>query len=119
MSKKVKKYRLFALEYSPENVDFTSQFRFSRVTPKYILVYAQRSRLNAPNGNAVEVKEEDIGLLSKLDEAWLFDCGISLFADIAAKRDRESMDKLTQMVSRFEQELAIEQEGVESDNESA
>ena len=61
MSKKtVKKYRLFALDYSSENVDFTSQFRFSRVTPKYILVYDQKVKLNPPYNKAVEVKKEDI-----------------------------------------------------------
>ena len=119
MSKKVKKYRLFAMEYSPDNVDFTSQFRFSRVTPKYILVYEQRVRLNPPDGNAVEVKDSDINLLSKLDESWLFDCGVSLFADMVATRDRDGMDKLTRMVDRFEKELETEQEGVESDDGTA
>lgn len=108
MSKKIQKYRLFAMNYALENVDFASSFRFSRVTPEYILIYTQRKRLNPPVGKAIEVKEDDISLLTKLDEAWLFDCGISLFADIATRQRKEDVDRLADMVNRLEEELEVE-----------
>ena len=98
-----------------ENVEYASDFRFSRITPEYILVYVQKKRLNPPTGKAVEIQQKDIGLLSKKDESWLFDCVISLFADIAATKDRDTMERLTDMVNRFEQELEKE-EGGESDD---
>lgn len=108
MSKRIKKYRLFALPYSFENVEYASEFRFSRVTPEYILIYTQKARLVVPVGKAAEVKENDISLLSKLDEAWLFDCGLSLFADIAANQKTEDVARLSDMVSRLEEELEAE-----------
>ena len=108
MSKKDQKYRLFAMNYALENVDFASSFRFSRVTPEYILIYTQRKRLNPPVGKSIEVKEDDISLLTKLDEAWLFDCGISLFADIATRQRKEDVDRLADMVNRLEEELEVE-----------
>lgn len=108
MSKRVRKYRLFALPYHVENVEYASEFRFSRVTAEYILVYTQKTKLNIPVGRAAEVKENDISLLSKMDEAWLFDCGLSLFADIAASQKREDIVKLSEMVDRLEEELEAE-----------
>lgn len=108
MSKRVRKYRLFALPYHFENVAYASEFRFSRVTAEYILVYTQKTKMNIPVGKAVEVKENDISLLSKMDEAWLFDCGLSLFADIAASQKREDIVKLSEMVDRLEEELEAE-----------
>ena len=108
MSDKIKKYRLFAFPYSLENVEYASEFRFSRVTPEYILVYTQKARVRVPVGKATEVKENDISLLSKMDEAWLFDCGLSLFADIAASQKKEDINKLSEMVNRLEEELEVE-----------
>lgn len=117
MSKKVKKYRLFATTYSLENVDFASSFRFSRATPDYILIYTQRARLNPPSGGAVEIRENEINRLSKMDEEWLFDCGISLFADIATRQKKEDVERLADMVNRLEEELEIESRK-EVDNEA-
>ena len=108
MSKKDQKYRLFAMNYSVENVDFASSFRFARVTPEYILVYVQKKRINPPHGKAIEVKEDVISLLKDLDVAWLFDCGTSIFADIATEHKKENVDRLTYMVNRLGEELEIE-----------
>jgi hypothetical protein len=117
LRKRTKKYRLFALAYSLDNVEFASSFRFSRVTPEYILIYAQRAKLDPPDGKAAEVKENDISRLSKMDEAWLFDCGVSLFADIAARQSKEDLDRLTDMVDRLEEELRAESGKEESARE--
>ena len=108
MKKRIRKYRLFATSYALENVEYASSFRFSRATPDYILIYTQKSKLVPPSGRAVEVKENDISLLSKMDKAWLFDCGMSLFADIAARHKKEDVDRLTNMVDRLEEELEAE-----------
>lgn len=108
MSEKTRKNRLFAIVYSLENVNYASSFRFARVTPEYILIYTQRSRIKPPVGRAAEVKENDISLLSKMDEAWLFDCGVSLFADFAARQTREDADRLNNMINRLEKELEAE-----------
>lgn len=110
MSKKPAKYRLFALLYSLENVNFASTFRFSRVTPDYILIYTKKSRLNPPVGKAAEIKETDLSLLNRMDEAWLFDCGVSLLADMAARQKEDGLERLSEMVNRLEEELESEAE---------
>lgn len=108
MSRKDPRYRLFAMNYAVENVDYASSFRFARVTPKYILIFAQRKRLNPPNGKAGEVKEDDISLLTELDVAWLFDCCASVYADIALENEKESVYRLSDMVNRLEEALETE-----------
>ena len=102
---KQKKNRLFALLYSLENVNYVSSFRFSRVTPDYILLYCDRSRINPPVGKALEIKEHQLNELSKMDESWLFDCGISLMAESLAANKKEGLEKLSDMVDRLEEEL--------------
>ena len=110
MSRKPAKYRLFALPYSLENVDFSSGFRFSRVTPEYILVYARKGIISVPFGKAVEIKQDGLHLLNKMDEAWLFDCGVSLLADMAAEKKEDEFERLSDMVNRLEAELEVEAE---------
>lgn len=105
MTDKPKTYRLFAFDYSLENVAFASKFRFFRVTAQYILVYAQRKRINPPDGKAVEIKEDEISRLSKKDESWLFECMVVLFADIANKPNGDGMKRLSDMVEQLEKEL--------------
>ena len=106
-------YRLFAFPYDLKNVEYASKFRFSRVTPDYILVYAMQSRVKPPVGKPVEIKESDLKKLDLLDESWLFDCGISLFADIASRQKKEDITRLTDMIDRLEIELEKEAGGEE------
>ena len=115
MSEKIKKYRLFFLKYSVENVDFASEHRFNRVTPDYILIYTQRARLRPPCGKCIELKGGDLSSLTDMDREWILDCGRSVFSDILAKQSKESAGKLAEMVDRLEQELAkeAEKEGAE------
>ena len=110
MSEKIRKYRLFFLKYSVENVDFASEHRFTRVTPDYILIYTQRARLRPPCGKAIELKGSDLSSLTDLDREWILDCGRSVFSDILAKQNRESTERLVEMVDRLERELALEAE---------
>ena len=110
MRGKPKKNRLFALPYSLENVNFAAGFRFSRVTPDYILLYTERARLKPPDGKAAEVKKEDLHRLTARDEAWLLDCGVSLFAESAAAAKGEQMDKLSDMIGRLEAELEAQRQ---------
>ena len=108
MSEKVKQYRLFALPCSGGNVEYAASFRFARVTPDYILIYVQRKRLNPPDGKCAEIKAADMPRLTKTDEAWLFDCAFSTFADIAAKSGKAGAERLAEMVDRLEEELEAE-----------
>lgn len=104
----MKKYRLFLMKYSLENVKFTSSFRFSRVTPKYILVYAQRARIKPPDGNAGEIKAEELGVTSTQDQRWLVDCVASLMAEAIKRSEKDDLQRISDMVTQLERELEIE-----------
>lgn len=102
--------KLFALLYSNENVEYAAKHRFARVTPDYILIYTDKSRLRPPVGNAVKVRKNDLKKMTAQDETWLFDCGASLLAEHTAK-DADGLKRLSEMVDRLEAEL----EGVRED----
>lgn len=102
--------KLFALLYSTENVEYAAKHRFSRVTPGYILIYTEKSRLKPPTGKAMEIKKDSLNTLNSMDEAWLFDCGITLLAEHTAK-NADGLKNLSDMVDRLEAEL----EGVSED----
>lgn len=104
----MRKYRLFLMKYSLENVKFLSSYRFSRVTPNYILVYAQKARLKPPDGNAGEIKGKDIGVTSKEDQMWLMDCIASLFVEAMQKSEKDDLQRISKMVSQLERELEQE-----------
>lgn len=111
MTGQTRKYRLFAMAYCLENVDFAAGFRFSRVTPEYILIYTKKARMKQPPvGRAAEIKEGDLALMNGMDRAWLLDCGASIFAELAAQRKGENLKQLSDMVDRLEKELEIEAE---------
>ena len=102
--------RLFALLYNTENVEYAAKHRFVRVTPGYILIYTDKSRLKPPTGRAVEIKKDNLNTLTAMDESWLFDCGITLLAEHTAA-NTDGMKNLSDMVDRLEAEL----EGVNED----
>lgn len=96
--------RLFALLYSTENVEYAAKHRFVRVTPGYILIYTEKSRLKPPTGRAVEIKKDNLNTLTAMDESWLFDCGITLLAEHTAA-NTDGLKNLSDMVDRLEAEL--------------
>ena len=96
--------KLFALLYSTENVEYAAKHRFVRVTPGYILIYTEKSRLKPPTGKAVEIKKDSLNTLTAMDESWLFDCGLSLLAERAAN-NADGLKNLSDMVDRLEMKL--------------
>lgn len=96
--------KLFALLYSTENVEYAAKHRFVRVTPGYILIYTDKSRLKPPTGKAVEIKKESLNTLTAMDKSWLFDCGLSLLAEHTAA-NTDGLKNLSDMVDRLEMKL--------------
>lgn len=113
----MRKYRLFLMKYSLENVKFASSFRFSRVTQNYILVYAQRVRLKPPDGKSGEIKAEELGATSKQDQGWLMDCVSSLMAEAIKRSEKDDLQRISQMVSQLERELEEEARGEEIESD--
>lgn len=106
-------YRLFLMKCSLENVKYASSFRFSRVTPNYILVYAQRARLKPPDGKSGEIKAEELGVTSKQDQGWIMDCVASLMAEAIKRSEKDDLQRISEMVARLERELEQEARGEE------
>lgn len=96
--------KLFALLYSTENVEYAAKHRFVRVTPGYILIYTEKSRLKPPTGKSVEIKKDSLNTLTAMDESWLFDCGLSLLAEHTAA-NTDGLKNLSDMVDRLEMKL--------------
>lgn len=96
--------RLFALLYSTENVEYAAKHRFVRVTPGYILIYTDKSRLKPRTGKAMEIKKDNLNTLTAMDESWLFDCGIMLLAEHTAA-NTDGLKNLSDMVDCLEAEL--------------
>lgn len=97
-------YRLYALRPVPDSIARSAAARFQRMTPGYILVYAQKS----PGGEAVEVTKEEIHRLSRRDQAWLYDCLMLLTRERLEQNEAETEHRLHDLVARLEVELEKE-----------
>ena len=98
------KYELFALRSTDENMSRILSNRFSRVTPKYALVYTNKDAAE----NAVPIRNEDIRRLTKADEQWLLECNVRIIAEETKKSIHENGNKLNVMVDNLESALAEE-----------
>ena len=100
-----KDYRLWALRTDDDGIKEAASMRFSRVTPKYVLIYAPDA---VTFDNAVEIRSKDVHRLTDKDKSWLFDCAVTLTME-RLKEDKDTIaDELRAMVARFESELEKE-----------
>lgn len=97
MSKK--KYRLFALPTTAENIEMAEQHPFCRVTPKYILIYTNR----LAQGCIVEGK--DLCRLTKLDEEWLLSCNLTLLQKEMNNVGSQVKQRMSEMIDELEADL--------------
>lgn len=96
--------RLFAIHATPKAVASAEKYRFVRITPDYMLVYAPPRK---PKGS-VEITPKDMHRLTSADEAWLVDCVAALTAESILKNKGESQKKLNEMIESLEFELKAE-----------
>ena len=112
MSRQERKYRLFFMLSSPENISFAARNRFTRITPEYILVYTQKARMKPPVGGVIEISSrEDLFRLTATDREWVLDCARSVMYEDLMKSKAEAFYDLSQMVDRLEEELEAEAAG--------
>lgn len=98
-------YRLWALRTDDDGIKEAASMRFSRVTPKYVLIYAPGA---VSFDGGVEVESKDIHRLTEKDKSWLFDCAATLAMERLRDNGDAIADDLREMVDRFAAELEKE-----------
>lgn len=105
MANDAKKYTLYALPLTAENIMAAANERFSRATPTpepgYVLIY---SNGDAPK-DATEITAEHAELLSPADARWLLDSGAALAAEELEKHKPEVLKGLSDSIEALEAEL--------------
>lgn len=102
--KEKKPNRLFAMQPTPRAIGMAERFRFVRITPEYMLVYAPPRK---PAGS-VEITERDLHRLTTADETWLVDCVAALAAESILKSEGKGLKKMGHMIDQLETELKAE-----------
>lgn len=102
-----KKYRLFAMPTDSEGVKCAAENKYSRITPKYVLVY--KSGRKPTNG--VEVKSDELKCLTEADEQWLFESNLKIIAEEAKTKKPETAKRLNEMIAELERALEEERLG--------
>lgn len=95
-----------------KNMAVATRYRFQRITPTYILIYADEE---PSDKNCTEIKAEDISSLSKQDFQWLEDSNIILLREFV----EEHKESQVQSLKKFFEELDknIKEELKEKDGE--
>ena len=100
-----KRYALYALPLTTDNIMLAANERFSRATPTpspgYVLIYTNGEQ---PRG-ATEITAEHADLLSAADARFLMDCGAALAAEELEKHKPEVLKGLSETVEAREAEL--------------
>ena len=104
-NEKERKYALYALPLTGENIAIAAKERFSRATPSpepgYVLIYNQESAMPG----ATEITAEHAELLSPADARWLMDIGAALAAEEIEKHKPEVLKGLSESMESLEAEL--------------
>lgn len=102
--KEKKPNRLFAMNPTPVAIRAAEKFRFVRITPDYMLVYAPPKK---PVGS-LEITKKEMHRLTTADEMWLVDCVAALAAESILQDQGEGRKKLGNMIDQLETELKAE-----------
>lgn len=108
MSEKVK-YNLFAMKTDIGNINKASEFRFSRITEEYILIYTEQSEIE----DAILIEEKEVKRLTGDDSKWLFDCNMLIIAKETKSHEKEFLKDLSAKVNELEKMLEAEQKKVD------
>ena len=100
-----KKYALYALPLTAENIMAAAEERFSRATPTpepgYVLIYTDGQQ---PKGSQT-ITAERADMLTAADARWLMDCAAALAAEELEKHKSEVLQGLSESVEALEAEL--------------
>ena len=105
-----KKYALYALPLTEDNIRTAADARFSRATPTpepgYVLIYTDGKM---PKG-AQEITPERASMLTAADARFLLDSAAALAAEELEKHKTEALQGLSESVEALEAELKRKKE---------
>ena len=92
-----KRFCVFALPLSEENITYAKKQTYSMVSPSYILIYTDKKRVK--NGQRMNASE-----LNARDQAWVQTCNDSIVANLI-QSDAEYSEKMMRFLDTFAEEL--------------
>lgn len=92
-----KRFCVFALPLSEENITYAQKQTFSMISPNCVLIYTDKKRVKG--GQKLKVSE-----LSQRDQAWIQTCQDSIVADIL-ENDTETGERMMRFLDCFAEEL--------------
>lgn len=95
------KYRLFAVKPDEKGVKTACEYRFSRITDEYGLIYTDG---DSPE-EAIEVTQADAYRLKSSDEEWLQMCNVVILAEQAKAHEIEMAELLSDRIHELEEVL--------------
>lgn len=92
-----KRFCVFALPLSEENIKYAKKQTYSMVSPSYILIYTDKKRVK--NGQRMNASE-----LNARDQAWVQTCNDSIVENLI-QSDSEYSEKMMRFLDTFAEEL--------------
>lgn len=92
-----KRFCVFALPLSEENIIYAQKQIFSMISPNCVLIYTDKKRVKG--GQKLKVSE-----LNQRDQAWIQTCQDSIVADIL-ENDTETGERMMRFLDCFAEEL--------------
>lgn len=105
-----KKYQLYLLHNTAENIRIAEKFRFYRVNAQYILIYTDNFYLHKKFTRYHIIDKEETDKLSDREKVWLLESNMKLIEEETAKRQDEIVQSFSARLSRLEAELEKESE---------
>lgn len=109
-----RKYRLYLLRATVENVRIAQRYRFCMANAEYILIYTDDF---IPSNESVQyhiIEEKDLSRLSTKERVWLLESNMAIISEESEKKQDEIMQSFGERLSRLEQELEIESQRMAS-----
>lgn len=101
----MKRFRVYALQLSDENIKYARKQTYSMVSPSYILIYTDKSRIKG--GQKIDASE-----LNARDQAWVQSCNDAIVANLI-----QSNEEYGQRMMRFLDTFAEELEKIQKKQE--
>lgn len=113
------KYQLYLFAMNDENVKLASEYRFNRITRKYILVYTDKFINLLQNSRYHSINEKEIGHLSDAEKVWLLEANIKVIAEEATKDQEKMLREFEERIERLERELEVESDKLNREREES
>lgn len=109
---KKKKYNLYALRNNEQNMELAGKHRFSRVTAKYVLIYAEDLGIidECSTSSYIIIRESDTNRLTERDREWLYSCNLTIIFEEAAKHEDVILNNINDTLNKLEEALQSEAE---------